>query len=110
MVEQTVSAKLIAWFGSLVPAIVGAAISLRFSAENTPFYARLVSFIGGVFLAHFIGGAIVDAFEINAESMIDDSIILASGIFGMATVTEMSKEVPILVKSLSDKIKSIING
>lgn len=109
MIEQTISAKLIAWLSTLVPAIVGAAISLKLASEKSTFIDRLISFIFGVALAHYVGGTVVGHFNIDPNTMLDDSIILASGIFGMATVSELNRQLPEVIKSAGDRIKGWIN-
>ena len=109
MIEQTIAAKLLAWLATLVPAIIGAAISLRLAQQQSSFASRILAFACGVALAHYIGGAVVDHFNIDRTTMIDDSIILAAGIFGMATVTEINTQLPEIIRAASDKVKSWFN-
>lgn len=108
MIEE-MTTKTVAWFTTLVPAIVGAAISLKLADETASYGKRLLSFVGGVALAHYLGGAAIDYFDVDKASMLDDSIILTSGIFGMATVTELNKQVPEIIKTAGERIKSWIN-
>lgn len=104
MFEQPLYVKVGTWFATLLPAIVGSAISLRLSAENASYWSRLFSFLFGVALAHFVGGAIVDSFGINKDTMVDEAVILASGIFGMTTATELTKQIPEIAKGLTERI------
>lgn len=108
MIEQPLIVKLSAWFSSLLPSIIGSVISLKLSNDDSTFMQRLVAFCIGVALAHYIGGAIVESFGISISSLTSQSILLATGIFGMATASEIFKQLPELIKGVSDKILGLI--
>lgn len=108
MVEQPILVKIAAWFATLLPAIVGSAISLRMAAENSTFLGRMFSFTVGVALAHYVGGAIVDTFTIDRLSMVDEAIVLASGIFGMSTASEITKQLPEIIKGFSERLANFL--
>lgn len=104
MVEQPILVKITAFLALLLPAIIGSAISLRLSTEQSSFSNRLFSFTVGVALAHFVGGAIVDSFNIDRLTLVDDAIVLSAGIFGMAAATEITKQLPEIIKGISERI------
>ena len=108
MVEQPLYIKLITWFSGLIPAIIGSAISLKLADENISFPQRVFAFFIGIAIAHYIGWGVIEYFKISPESFLSSSILFVVGIFGVTTVSEISKQLPELVRAFFAKIMDLI--
>lgn len=108
MVEQPLYIKLITWFSSLIPAIIGSAISLKLADENISFPQRVFAFFIGIAIAHYVGWAIIEAFKILPESFLSSCILFVVGIFGVTTVSEISKQLPELIRGFFAKVMEFI--
>lgn len=108
MPETPIYIKITTWLATMVPAIVGAAISLKLSTENASFISRLLSFCLGVWLANIVGGAFVDHYHIDTSSMIDDAIILTAGIFGMASASQIYNQLPKVAEQIPEFFKNTL--
>lgn len=108
MVEQPIYIKLLSWFTGLIPAIIGSAISLRLASENVSFPQRVMAFFIGIAIAHYVGWAIIEAFTIQPESFLSSCILFVVGIFGVTTVSEISKQLPELIRGFFAKVMEFI--
>lgn len=108
MVEQPIYLKLIAWFSGLIPAIIGSVISLKLANENISFPQRVFSFLIGIAIAHYIGWGVIEWFSIPPESFLSSSILFVVGIFGVTTVSEISKQLPELIRGFFAKVLELI--
>lgn len=108
MVEQPLYIKLAAWFAGLIPAIIGSAISLKLANENISFPQRVFAFFIGIAIAHYIGWGIIEYFKISPESFLSSSILFVVGIFGVTTVSEISKQLPELIRGFFAKVMEFI--
>ena len=79
---------------SLVPAAFGSLISLKFAPDDSSPMQRMVTFLIGVGLAYFIGGAVIEYFGISLQSFTADAIKLTIGLFGMSTATQIMTQLP----------------
>lgn len=110
MPEAPIYVKISTWFATMVPSIVGAAISLKLSTENSSFFSRLISFGLGVWLANIVGGAFVDHYNIDTTTMIDDAIILTAGIFGMASASQLYNQLPKIYEQIPEFFRMVLNN
>jgi len=109
MVEQPFYIKIVVWLGTLFPAILGAAISLKIANDkNSSFFSRVLTFLAGVVVAYYAGGATLDIFTVNKDTMIDEAIMLAWGIFGMAGATQIWMQIPDLIKGIREALTALI--
>lgn len=108
MIEQPAAGfygiKFVHWFIGLLPAIIGAAISLRLSSEKASYFQRFLTFTAGVTVAHICGTAIVDYFHVAKDTMIDEAIVLVFGLFGMSTFTQVYNQIPAIVSAIRKKL------
>lgn len=103
--ETGIFAKLSAWFWSFMPAAIGSALSLYFGKDKTLLMSRVelsLVFLFGISIAHYLGGAAVVYFEVNI-SIIADAIKFTTGLIGMATLSHVLVQVPIVVTALRKK-------
>ena len=103
MIENLGLPKIGAWLSSLAPAVIGSLISLRFSPDNSTPFQRLTTFLIGVSLSYFIGGAILEHFGIDYKSFTADAIKLTIGLFGMAITTQLMIQIPEILSSVRKK-------
>ena len=108
MVDQPIYIKLVAWFTGLIPAIIGSAISLKLADEHISFPQRVFAFFIGIAIAHYIGWGLIEWFKIPVESILSSSILFVVGIFGVTTVSEISKQLPELIRRFFTKVMELI--
>jgi hypothetical protein len=108
--EQITLGKLFLWLLSIVPAALGALLSIVIRKERViirneklakvePF----ITFLFGVSIAYFFGGAFIEQFHIPPNSFSADSIKLAMGLFGMGILSEGMIQIPLAVTALRKK-------
>jgi hypothetical protein len=108
--EQITLGKLLLWLLSIVPAALGALLSIVIRKERViiknekiakvePF----ITFLFGVSIAYFFGGAAIEQFNIPYDSFSADSIKLAFGLFGMGIISEAMIQLPLGVAALRKK-------
>lgn len=109
MVEQPFYIKIGMWLGTLLPAILGAAISLKIANDkDSSLFTRVLTFLAGVVMAYYAGGATLDIFDVDKVTMIDEAIMLAWGIFGMATATQIWVQLPDLIRGVREALTALI--
>lgn len=99
--ESAFYIKLVAILKWLLPASVGSAIAVSIG----PKYALAKAagmFIAGVAISGYGGGAIIAHYQIE-PGPIQAFIYLAIGLWGLGAVIAITKELPGLVKGLTDK-------
>jgi hypothetical protein len=108
--EQITLGKAVLWLFGFIPAALGALLSLVFRREPLQIKNEklakvepLISFLFGVSIAYFFGGACIEKFQIPPESFSADSIKVALGLFGIGTLTEAMKQIPLAITALRKK-------
>lgn len=95
-----------AWLGATIPAAIGSLLALYVGREKTSAMKRselFFVFISGIALAHYLGGAAIEYSKIDPHSLIADSIKLTIGLLGMATITNVSAQIPLAIEGLRKK-------
>lgn len=78
----------------------GSALGMFFSRKNVERFKTweiFFIFISGVFIAHVVGGAIVEHFNVKVGSLIADSIKMTVGMSGMGVLARLHEIAPSLV-------------
>lgn len=106
--------KLLLGIFSLVPAALGALLSLAFKTEPIHFsekwrwlekYEPAIRFFIGVCIAYFVGNGFVHYRGIT-DQFVADSIKFICGIFGMALFTQGMIQIPLWMTAFREKILS----
>jgi K+-sensing histidine kinase KdpD len=103
--ETGILAKLSAWFWTIVPAAIGSALSLYLGKEKTALMTKLellLVFLFGISIAHFLGGAAI-AYLAVTVSIISDAIKFTVGLVGMAILSHVLEQSPLVVTALRKK-------
>lgn len=98
-------AKVSAWFWTIVPAAIGSALSLYLGKDKTSLMSRvelLIVFIFGISIAHYLGGAAIEYSAITV-SILQDAVKFTVGLVGMATLSHILVQIPLVVTSLRKK-------
>jgi len=102
---EGILAKFSAWFWSIIPAAIGSALSLYFGKDKTLLMSRIelsMVFIFGISIAHYLGGAAVAYWAVQT-SIIADAIKFTTGLIGMAALSHVLIQVPLVVTALRKK-------
>lgn len=94
------------WLGATVPAAIGSLLALYVGREKTAAMKRselFFVFISGIALAHYLGGAAIEYSSIDPHSITSDAIKLTIGLLGMATITNVSAQLPLAIEGLRKK-------
>ena len=87
----------------VLPEVAGSALSLRLNTSTLgPFNRRLCAFALGVAMAHFMGAAIAEWFQLSGA--MGDAARFVSGIFGLNIAAEANKQIPEIFKAAIDRI------
>lgn len=108
MVEQPIYAKVLAFLSAIAPAIFGSLISLKFSIDNTSYFSRFVSVISGIIISHYSVLTGIEMFKLDPASMVVSSLYFVSGLFGFTIASEISKQIPQIIQTVSEKITNLI--
>lgn len=108
MVEHPIYIKICSFLSTLAPAIFGSLISLKFSIENTSYFNRFISVISGIIISHYVVLTIIEVFKLDLNSMVVSGLYFTSGLFGFTVMSEISKQIPEVVKNISGKITGLI--
>ena len=102
---ESIFIKIGAWVMSLVPAALGSALSIFLGKETKEFskFAIFFTFIFGISLAHLLGGAAIEYWQINPLSFIASSIQVSIGFMGMAVLAESKIQIPLAFAALRKK-------
>jgi NO-binding membrane sensor protein with MHYT domain len=92
-------AKVGAWIYGLCPAILGATISMLSVKQEEPRLMIGITLVLGIAVAHYLGNATIEYFAIPQESYMASSVILIYGLFGLATIREIFKQIPDFIKA-----------
>lgn len=98
--------KIWGFISNLFPAIIGSALSVFVGRSKTEHLTRaeiVATFGFGVIVAYTAGGAIIERFHIDANSLTASTIILFTGFMGMAALTEAHTQIPIAITALRKK-------
>lgn len=76
----------------LAPSIAGALISLQFIPHEAGKANRFVSFLSGVVIAYYLGGGVIDWFNVTGVSA--SAINFSCGLFGLTTISHLWVEIP----------------
>jgi ABC-type Fe3+-siderophore transport system permease subunit len=104
--ETSLLAKFGAWFWTLLPAAVGSALSLFVGKEKTQAMKKtelVLTFLFGIAIAHWLGGATIEIFSLQKTPIIADAIKFTAGLIGMATLTNLLSQIPKIVDTLRKK-------
>jgi len=104
MLESLIVIK--GWIVAHVPAAIGSALSLYVSREKTANMRKIEIFgvfFAGIAIAHYIGGGAIEYSDISADSLIADSIKMTVGLIGMALVTNIVIQVPLVLSAIRRK-------
>lgn len=99
--------KAIEGLAPWLPGAVGAAFSLRFIEGSK--WQKLTSFMLGVACAGYIGGWLIEALDVQANSLSARGISFAVGLFGFALVLHATQQIPELFKVLLDWFKNTLD-
>lgn len=83
----------------ILPEVAGSALSLGL---NTWPFNRLCAFALGVAMAHFVGAAVAEWFELSGA--MGDAARFVSGVFGLNIAAEANKQIPEIFKAAIDRI------
>jgi NO-binding membrane sensor protein with MHYT domain len=97
--NDIIIAKVGAWIYSLCPAILGAIISMLSVKQEEPKIMVGLTLFLGIGVAHYLGNATIEYFDIHRDSYMASSIILIYGLFGLATIREIFKQIPDVLKA-----------
>ena len=86
---------------SLVPSAIGSAIALKLNTTELSTIGRLFSFLCGVGISHYFGGAGVEHFEL--EGFQADAVRVMAGMFGLSLAATLNTQIPSLVSSARTK-------
>lgn len=99
---ESIFAKVWLWLVSLIPAAIGSGLSI-FLGKETKALSPLVifcTFVFGISLAHLLGGAAIEHWDIDPLSYIASSIRVSIGFMGMAVLAETKIQLPLLITQL----------
>lgn len=96
--------KIFAVLKWLFPAALGSAIAVFIGERSTP-GKSMIMFVGGSSVASIFGGGIIEHWNIPI-GMIQASIYLACGLWGMGVIIQIYQQLPVAVNKLIDKYTS----
>lgn len=81
-----------------LPGAIGSMLSLQFvprsfRQSHGRWWAGIVSFVVGVAVSHYLGGATLEYFKIAAGSIMAQAISFCFGLFGLSLVTNAMAEI-----------------
>ena len=83
---------------SLIPDAIGSAVALKLNTVPMRPLERIFSFGCGVALAHYIGGAAAEWFDL--QEILQDASKVIVGVFGLNLAASINKQIPSIVKGL----------
>ena len=86
----------------ILPEVAGSALSIRLNTSTLGPFNRLCAFALGVAMAHFVGAAVAEWFELSGE--MGDAARFVSGVFGLNIAAEANKQIPEIFKAAIDRI------
>ncbi len=104
--ETSFLAKFGAWFWTLLPAAIGSALSLFLGKEKTESMKKtelVLTFLFGIAIAHWLGGAAIELSNLQKVTIIADAIKFTAGLIGMATLTNLLSQIPKIADALRRK-------
>jgi uncharacterized membrane protein YeaQ/YmgE (transglycosylase-associated protein family) len=108
MSEPITITALLVWLKSMVPAFLGALVG-AFQNREKPLLERFIAIFTGIVVAHYAGTAIISYWDITSPHSID-GIKFVLGLFGMNLVYSIREQISPFVKSVSDRVSSLIGG
>lgn len=102
-----IAAKFYAWLLAIFPAAIGSALSIYMHREKTSGMGnmeRFTVFLFGISLAHYIGGAAIEYWNIQQNSYISDAIKLTIGFMGMAALAQFMVQLPEFVRAMRKRV------
>lgn len=97
----TTTGALLIKLAHIFPAIVGAAIALRFNTTDLSARKRASAFAASVGIAYYGGGAIVEWW--NLTGLIAEAAMVAAGLFGLSIIASLMAEIPAAITQLRRK-------
>lgn len=108
MVEHPIIAKLTLFLTSILPAIFGSIISLKFTTLDSTLFNRFCSFLSGVFIAHYIARTVIELCSIAPTSVFASSILFVTALFGVSITSEIYKQLPELIHGVIVRLLDLI--
>lgn len=99
--ESTIALKLWAALKWILPAALGSAIAV-FLGDKTHPVKGFSMFVAGSCVAGIFGGGIIEYFAIK-PGMLQASIYLAVGLWGMGVIIQVYKQIPMALENLREK-------
>ena len=87
---------------ALIPGAFGSAIALRLNTIPLKPLDRLFSFACGVALAHYVGGAVSEYFEL--KDILESTSKLVVGIFGLNLCAAITAQIPTIIESARKRV------
>lgn len=104
MVEHPIIAKLTLFLTSILPAVFGSIISLKFTTLDSTLFNRFCSFISGVFIAHYIAHTVIQICSVDPTSVLASSILFVTALFGVSITSEIYKQLPVIIGGISERL------
>lgn len=92
-------AKLGAALYNLFPAIIGLLISMLSSKEENSKLMIGITLVLGIGVAHYLGHATIQIFDVQQESPVASGIIFLYGLFGLAIIREIFNQIPSVIRA-----------
>lgn len=102
--ETPIALKILAVFKWLFPAALGSAIAVFIGEKSSP-YKSMFMFVCGCLISSIFGGGIIEHWGIPV-GMIQASIYLSCGLWGMGLIIQIYRQIPVAVSKIIDKYTS----
>lgn len=99
--ETSFALKMVAILKWLFPAALGSAIAVFIGERSSP-YKSMFMFVCGCSISSIFGGGIIEHWNIPI-GMIQASIYLSCGLWGMGLIIQIYHQLPIAVSKIIDK-------